>query len=188
MDDSDAVREFQRTEDPAAFQVLVTRHQTRVFRLAVSILGPGLEGEAEEVTQEVFVRVFRQLRNFRGESKFSTWLYRIAYNQALDLKKRARFRLPHYSEEALTNMPAERRSGNPFEAALDTERRALLRDCLDQLPHLYRSVLHLYYWMGCSVEEIGEQLGTTAGTVKSYLYRARQRLHALLKKKGVAHV
>lgn len=188
MDDTHAIQEFLETGSPDAFQVLVNRYKEKVFRLAISVLGRGMEAEAEDVTQDVFVRVFRQLKTFRGESKFSTWLYRITYNQAIDRRHLARFRMPHYGEDVLAMMPAEKRGDSPFDATLDTQRREMIQECLNHLPDLYRTVLHLYYWMGCSVEEISEALGATTGTVKSYLYRARQRLHAQLARKGVSHV
>ena len=107
MDDALLVREFQRTGDQAHFQALVERHRGPVFRLVLSILGAGRRGAAEELTQDVFVKVYCKLDQFRGEAKFKSWLYRIAYNQAVDHRSRARFRMPHYSEEVLEMTPAE---------------------------------------------------------------------------------
>ena len=87
--------------DEAAFAELVRRYRDRVFRLAVSILGQGFVGEAEEVTQEVMLRVHHSLASFRGEAKFGSWIYRIAFNQAVNLKGRVRYRAPHVSDETL---------------------------------------------------------------------------------------
>ena len=80
--------------DEEAFAELVRRYRQPAFRLVASILGQGFEAEAEEVTQEVFVRVHRALASFRGDAKFGSWLYRIAFNQALNLKARVRYRSP----------------------------------------------------------------------------------------------
>src|SRR5207244_641659 len=101
--DSDAalVEAYRERGDQSAFAELVRRYREPVFRLALSIMGPAFAGEAEEVAQEVFVRVHRGLTSFRGEAQFSSWIYRIAFNQALNLKERVRYRVPHLSEEAI---------------------------------------------------------------------------------------
>lgn len=95
-----------------SFEVLVDRYKDRVFRLAVSIVGPGYAAEAEEVAQEAFLRAYRSLDHFRGESAFGSWLYRITYNLAIDAKRKARMRYPHVGEEALQNRATA--LGNPF--------------------------------------------------------------------------
>jgi RNA polymerase sigma-70 factor (ECF subfamily) len=179
MDDSEVVSEFIRTGEHRLFEILVRRHQTRVFRLALSILGPGREPEAEEVAQEVFLRAFRQIRAFRMESRFYTWLYRMTYNITLDRLKRARLRFPHLSDQILFTTP------DPVARPSGTEERDAVRRCMEELPDLYRCVLYLDYWLGYSVEEIGELLGAPANTVKSYLRRARRRLHEILNEKGL---
>ena len=84
-----------------AFAELVRRYRQPVFRLVASILGHGFEAEAEEVTQEVFVRVHGALASFRGDAKFGSWLYRIAFNQALNLKARVRYRSPTHHGRCL---------------------------------------------------------------------------------------
>jgi RNA polymerase sigma-70 factor (ECF subfamily) len=185
MEDSEAISRFIQSGDLDSFEVLVRRYQDRVFRLAVSILGPGLESEAEEVTQEVFMRAFRRIRSFRMESRFYTWLYRMAYNMALDRRSRARLRLPHLGDDALAREADPKPGSDPFEAAVESRRRAIVAGCLDELPDLYRAVLHQTYWLGYSVEEISDSLGAPPNTVKSYLHRARRRFYALLRLKGL---
>ena len=187
MEDSEIIEEFLKSQDSRLFEMLVDRYKKRVFRLVISILGPAFSGEAEEVTQEVFVLVFRRLSTFRGEYKFGTWLYRIAYNRAIDEKRKARLRLPHLSEDMLLLTPTLHNASNPLKSALEGERRRAIHACLEDLPDLYRSVLYLFYWMGCTIEEIGEYLTLNEGTVKSYLFRARERLYHRLKKKGIVH-
>ncbi len=82
MDDALLVQAFRRTGDQIHFKALVDRHRGPVFRLVLSMLGTGHREAAEELTQDVFLKVYQRLGQFRGEAKFSTWLYRIAYNQA----------------------------------------------------------------------------------------------------------
>ena len=186
MDDVLLVREFQRTGEPEPFEALVERHRGSVFRLILSVLGVGREGAAEELTQEVFVKVYRKLGQFRGESKFSSWLYRIAYNQAVSHRSRLRFRVRHHGEEALEGKSSP--DADPFERTSRARTVATVDECVAQLPDLYRSVLNLYYWMGLTVPEISATLSAPEGTVKSYLYRARAKLEKLLAQRGVTHV
>lgn len=186
MDDALLVQAFQRTGDDAHFRTLVERHRGPVFRLVLSLVGPGHRGAAEELTQDVFLKVYRKLGQFRGDAKFSTWLYRIAYNHAARYRSRTWFRTPHYGAEVLEMTQSNRPQDDPFGMTADGRTASVIKDCLAELPHLYRSVLHLHYWMGMTVSEISATLSAPEGTVKSYLHRARARLHALLAKKGIS--
>ena len=188
MDDADLVREFQRTADQTHFNALVERHRGQVFRLVLSILGPGRQGEAEELAQDVFVKVYQRLGQFRGEAKFSSWLFRIAYRVALDHRSRLSFKATYQSEEVLQMTPSESREANPFQLTVDAAQKSAIRTAMARLPDLYRSVLHLHYWMGMTVPEVGKTLSVPEGTVKSYLHRARAKLHEMLRKQGVTDV
>jgi RNA polymerase sigma-70 factor (ECF subfamily) len=179
-DDEQLVAEFQRSGDPEVYRQIVERYQARVFHLALSIMGFDCRAEAEDITQEIFLRVFQRLAGFRHESQFSTWLYRVAYNEAADAKTRARYRLPHVSVEHKGLASGE----DPSVTLVKAERSRMLHECMDRLPDLYRSVLNLHYWLGYSTEEIGGALGAPVGTVKSYLFRARAQLARCLCEKG----
>jgi RNA polymerase sigma-70 factor (ECF subfamily) len=157
-----------------------------VFRLAVSILGPGFAGEAEEVAQEVFLRVHHALASFRGEAQFSSWIYRIAFNHAVNLKGRVRYRAPHLTELALTE------AASPLAGPLDqlhaAQRAEALAECITELPEVYQAALRLHYWLDTSVAEIAPLIGVPENTVKSYLHRARRLLHEMLKQRGYEDV
>lgn len=181
-DDEAVVAAYRRTRDPDLFRLLVERHQERVFRLVASILGPFADLDAEELTQEVFVRVHERLDTFRGEARFSTWLYRLTYNRTIDRRRRARLRTEHVPSESLEESAT---STGPLEAALDRERERVVARLIEGLPELYRSVVHMHYWMDQSIDEIAETLGIPAGTVKSYLSRARQRLREHARVQGI---
>lgn len=172
--------------DEQAFTELVDRHRDRVFRLAVSILGQEFVGEAEEVTQEVFLRVHSALKSYRGEAKFGTWLYRVAYHQTLNLKARIRFTAPHLGDEMLAARAAE--GPDAFARLAQARRDAAVADCVARLPEVYQSALRLHYWMGESVAGIAILLGVAENTVKSYLFRARQLLQKMLEERGVESV
>ena len=181
--DAELVARHSSRNDPDAFAELVRRYRTPVFRVAVSILGQGLVTEAEDVTQEVFVRVHRALGSFRGEATFSSWIYRIAFNQAINAKARTRYRVPHVTDRALSALEAPGLSQlDQLEAG---RRNQIMEACIRDLPEVYQSALRLYYWMGSSVGEIAELLGTPENTVKSYLHRARRPLGAMLRERGV---
>ena len=177
MEDEKLIARFLETGDRAMFAALVERYQDRVFRLVLSILGPGSAADAEEVCQEVFLRVFRKAGQFTGRAAFGTWLYRIAYNLAIDWRRRARFRLPHVPVEEVPGLAA---SSDPLGDVLTQERKEQVARALAGLPDLYRSVLHMHYWLDRPVGEIAELLGVPEGTVKSYLFRARNALKAAL--------
>jgi RNA polymerase sigma-70 factor (ECF subfamily) len=181
-DDEAIVAAYVRTRDPDLFRLLVERHQERVFRLVASILGPFADLDAEEMTQEVFVRVHEKLDCFRGEARFSTWLYRIAYNRTIERRRRARLRAEHVP---CGDLEGSASPTGPLEAALERERERQVARLVEGLPDVYRSVVRLHYWMDQSIDEIAETLGVPAGTVKSYLSRARQRLRERAKAQGL---
>lgn len=173
---------YCQTADQGAFTELVRRYREPAFRLAASILGRGFEAEAEEVTQEVFVRVHHALKSFRGEAQFGSWLYRIAFNQAVNLKARARFRAPHLSDETLGSVPSS--IADPLDQFEAARRDRTLMSCIHELPEVYQAALRLHYWMDTSIAEIADMIGVPENTVKSYLHRARKLLHAMLEERG----
>jgi RNA polymerase sigma-70 factor, ECF subfamily len=178
MDDEKVVARFLETGDRAIFGILVERYQDRIFHLVASVLGPYSGADAEEVCQEVFLRLYRKIRQFTGQAGFGTWLYRIAYNLAIDWKRRARFKLPHVPIEEIPSLAAS--SSDPLEDVLTKETKDLVATAMEDLPDLYRTALYLFYWQERPVEEIAELLGIPEGTVKSQLFRARNLLKAKL--------
>lgn len=168
--------------DQEAFTELVRRYREPAFRVAASILGRGFEAEAEEVTQEVFVKVHHALKAFRGEAQFISWLYRITFNQAVNLKARARFRAPHVSDETLRSAPSA--ATDPLDQMEAVRRDTALMNCIHELPEVYQAALRLHYWLDTSIAEIAVMIGAPENTVKSYLHRARKLLHAMLEQRG----
>ena len=177
--DERLVREFKRSRNDELFSILVGRYKDRTFRLAVSVLGPSFEQEAEEVVQDVFLTVYRRLGHFRFESGFGSWLYRIAYNRAIDIRRKPRIRHQHSDESKLRAYSTHEE--NPLNLAAISERRTNLLRCIKELSEPYRTVVYLHYWMDCSISEISEQLGAKPSTVKSQLFRARKQLARIVK-------
>lgn len=167
----------------AAFAELVRRYRSPVFRLAVSILGQEFVPEAEDVAQDVMIRVHKSLGTFRGDAKVGSWIYRITFNHALNVKERMRFRAPHVDDSALAARPSSARG--PDALFEEGRRQKVLMGCVEQLPDVYQSALRLHYWLGASMSEIAQMLDTPENTVKSYLHRARKLLLAMLKERGL---
>jgi len=184
-DDSQLVARAQGG-DQDAFAELVRRHSDRVFRLALSILGQGFAPEAEDVAQEVFLKVHHALASFRGEAEVGSWIYRITFNHAVNLKARARYRRPHVDDAVLSDVATD--EAGPHALLETTQRDQSLSESIQKLPEVYQSALRLYYWMGASVDEIASLLDVPENTVKSYLHRARQLLAGMLKEKGYSYV
>jgi RNA polymerase sigma-70 factor (ECF subfamily) len=172
--------------DKSAFTTLVGRHQDYVFRLVLSVLGPGGEGDAQDVTQDVFIRVAARLSEFRRESSFKTWLRRVALNMALDRRRRARWRKPHVDPAVLDDRPTADRQADPFQSADAAETRRAVAACLHRLPDATRTVIHLHYWLDLSLEEIAGMLQVPVGTVKCTLHRGRKLLYGAMKARGLS--
>ncbi len=172
--------------DQSAYAVLVERYSDFVFTIAVRIIGD--EDDAADIAQETFVRAYKAIGRFRGDSKFSSWLYRIAANRALTHLKRKKRRPQtvdidlgaHIEADALT-------SGNrddPGQQVLDDEFRRAMRDAVSKLPEQYRTVIALFYLEERSYKEVAETLGIPMGTLKTHLHRGRAMLREVLKERG----
>ena len=172
--------------DQDAFAELVRRHSDPVFRLALSILGHGFTAEAQDVVQEVFLKVHHALASFRGEAQFSSWIYRITFNQAVNLKERARYQKPHLNPAELARIATA--EPGPHAQVETAQRDRALAECVQTLPEVYQSALRLYYWLGASVADAAALLDVPENTAKSYLHRARQLLGSMLREKGYSDV
>ena len=136
------VERCREAVDEAAFAELVRRYRGPVFRLAVSILGQEFVPEAEDVAQDVMVRMHRALGSFRGDAKFGSWIYRIGFNHALNVKARVRYRAPHVSDESLSTTPSADRS--PEDQLQDDRRKRAVHECIAELPEVYQSALRSF--------------------------------------------
>lgn len=152
-----------------AFEILVQRHRDLVFRVASRIVGPE---DAEDVSQDTFLRAFHRLDRFRGEASFRTWLLQITQNAALSALGRAQKRTGVESQEPdeAVDSDATRQPATQLERR---ERRQRLEFKLRRLPSDYRSLLVLRDLEGLSYAEIAEVLDMPLGTVKGRLHRAR---------------
>lgn len=170
--------------DEAACTALVEEHQRMVFQLSWNLLAD--QDEALDLSQEVFLRVFRTLDRFRGQSTLRTWIYRIVVNQASNRQRwwRRRHKAAQVSLEAHVtthgDLPSPRDECAPERALRQKEQADRVWEALRRLPFDQRTALVLREIDGLSYEEIGYSLGVAVGTVKSRLARARQLLRVEL--------
>jgi RNA polymerase sigma-70 factor (ECF subfamily) len=150
------------------FRALMERHKHRVHHIALSVLGPGQDAGAQDVTQDVFVRLHERLGSYRGESSFTTWLYRLAFNQAIDQQRRNK----RHAGVPLELVPEPVSVAEPTDDAVMSQ----VRSAVNRLPQTQRIMVHLHYWLGFRMREIAEVLGCPENTVKVYVSRARARL------------
>ena len=173
--------------DANAFEKLVTEYERAVYAIAQRMTGNA--EDAADMTQETFIKAYNSLSSFRGDSKFSVWLYRIANNVCLDFL-RSRSRKPTVSlstedddgEETQLDIADE--SQSPELLLENALTRDAVRRGLDSLPPDYRQILLLREIQGLSYEEIAAALGLESGTVKSRIFRARKRLCTFLIEDG----
>jgi RNA polymerase sigma-70 factor, ECF subfamily len=186
MGDSDDLRLVKRlrARDPRAFRTFVDAHQDLVFNLVYRMLGD--RHEAEDVSQEVFVTIFKAIDRFRAESKLSTWVYRIAVNHAKNrLKYLARRRADRRTSlDDVSEGELYRAAGSlnprPDHLAMGHELEVLVQQAMGSLNDDYRLILVLRDIDTLSYEEITEITGLPMGTVKSRLHRARSALKEAL--------
>jgi RNA polymerase sigma-70 factor (ECF subfamily) len=167
--------------DESAFAELVAEHQRMVVQLAMNLLGD--RDEALDLSQDVFIRVFRTIGQFRGQSALRTWIYRIAVNQARNRHRfwRRRRRSDQVSLDAHVEAHGDFQCGaelGPDRILAQKELAVRLQDALDALPFDQRTAIVLREVDGLSYDEIAFSLGVAVGTVKSRLTRARQTLRA----------
>ena len=168
-----------RRGDADAFEQLVETYREPVFRLALRMCGNA--ADAEEAAQEAFIAAWRGLPNFRGESKFSTWLYQLASHAAIDLLRREKRQI---AAEDITEVNAPDNAPDPQQRVEQSEQRQAVRDAIRQLTPEYRQIVVLRFLQELSYEEIGTALKLPPGTVKSRLNRARSQLKEILSQSG----
>lgn len=184
---------------PEGFEQLVREHQAMVFRTLYRLTGPG--AHVDDLAQEVFLRLYRALPEFRGDAMLSTYLYRIVVNVAQDEWKRRRrereyLALPPNGEEAeagidwLENLAAEpfggRHTRSPEQHVHEAQTEAAVEAAMLDLPESERAVLILYHQEELSYEGVAAALGLPVNTVRTHLHRGRKRLAGLMQQRLAA--
>lgn len=165
--------------DTRAFAILIDRHQGFVFTIIYRVV-KGRE-EAEEIAQDVFLKAYDALGSFRKESKFTTWLYKIAYHKALDKVRGSKQNVLLELDENL-QAPQVQYLEDGLSLMLREERSQLIKNCIEKLPPQEAALISLYYFEEQSIKEIKEVTGLTKDNIKIKLYRSRKILFSLLEK------
>ena len=165
--------------DQEAFAALVSEHQRYVYHLALRVLKN--EQEALDLAQETFVRAWTALPNFRGQSQFRTWLYRIATNLCYNRLPNLRRSLKDLGDDVIADVPeTDIAFDNPARGFESHELRSYLHRAMDELDENYRLLISLRYQNELSYEEIAGTLNLPLGTVKTGLFRAKEQLRRAL--------
>lgn len=170
----------------AAFESIVTTYENRVFSLALR--STGSEADAADITQEVFLRLWKGIKDFRGDSSLSTWLYRVCANLCVDLARKRAAEAGTLSlddeENPLTELPDHADGGRPETVLEKNEVARELQTCLFMLSEEHRRIVTLRDIAGMSYADIAAALDLEEGTVKSRLARARAALRKILIQRG----
>jgi RNA polymerase sigma-70 factor (ECF subfamily) len=164
------VESVQRGEMPA-FQELVEKYKQKVYYMALDMTGN--HHDAEDLSQEVFIKVFASIKDFRGDSKLSSWLYRIAMNTCIDKTRRKRLKLVELDEKVVEKPSA---GGNPQRELEARSTQKQIDQALQKLPPRQRCIFAMRHYNEMMLREIAEVLKISEGTVKAQLFRAIRRL------------
>ena len=181
IDDEMLVAQFQSGRQNA-FDELMKRYKAKIFSYLLRSVRN--YEDAEDITIEVFFKAYRALENWQPKAKFSTWLYKIASNLAIDYH-RTKVRHPVYALEDMeipeANLVATDLHSDPVQQVEDQERGRIIREAVDQLSPKQKAVFMLSRYEGLQIKEVAETLDMAEGTVKIHLHRAVKRLQTLLR-------
>lgn len=163
--------------DTKAYTQLVDRYKDLIYTLALRMLKH--REEAEEAAQDTFIKVFKSLDKFKGDSKFSTWIYKVAYNTCLDTIKKNKKHLNNVTIDAYTFNKLDT-IDNALDNMINKERQTLIKQCIHKLPEDSSALLTLFYFEELSLDEISQIINVEANTVKVKLFRARKKLAVIL--------
>lgn len=164
--------------DSRAYSFLVEKYQNFVYTIVIRMVK--VKEEAEEVSQDTFIKAFQSLSSYRGESKFSTWLYSIAYRKALDrIRKKNKINTTELIEE-ITESNFESIE-NALHYIQEQERNEIIKKCILQLKEQEAAIITFYYYEDLTVKEIAKITQLTEDNIKVKLHRSRKKLFSLLK-------
>jgi RNA polymerase sigma-70 factor (ECF subfamily) len=166
--------------DMRAFEEIYQRHHRRVYSICLRMLQNA--AEAEDLTQDVFIQLYRKVGSFRGDSAFTTWLHRLTVNQVLMHFRKRNVKFERTTEEGETPVQIVSGTENPFRMPIVD--KIALDNAIAQLPEGYKNVFVLHDVEGFEHEEVARILGCSVGTSKSQLHKARLKMRKLLKKKA----
>ena len=172
--DEELVAMFLDDGDGAVFSELLTRHQHSIRSIVTVTLGIHFRSEVDDACQEIHLRLYERAKTYSGKSKFSTWLYRLVKNAAIDYQRKHSRHLATdcYEDEELIDWQQP--------VAINDDLNRSINEFVEQLPLQYRSVIYMHYWQGKTTQEISEHLLIAQGTIKAYLHRIRKQIEVII--------
>ena len=179
MEQKDEISYVKRILDGETelFSVFLDSYSHSLYSLIVQIVR--CPEDAEELVQDVFLKAFRHLQRYKGEGRFSTWLYRIAYNEAISATRKKKQEYFCIEEDIINNLPDEKIE-NLMDPTEDEEKIICLGQAIDDLNTEERFLITLFYYEDKSLEEISQIMSVTVGNVKVKLHRTRKKLYVLM--------
>lgn len=166
--------------DRNAYAYLVNKYKDMVFTLALKVVKD--REEAEEVAQDTFIKAYKSLSKFKGDAKFSTWLYKITYNNCMDVVKKQtrRYNVTEIDEVVENKLQSIE---NTLDGIEREERALIIKECLEFLPEDEKTILWLFYFKELSLKEIQDVTSYSQANIKVKLHRARKRMLSIVKEK-----
>jgi RNA polymerase sigma factor (sigma-70 family) len=161
-----------------AYAFLVEKYKRMVYTLIIRIVKN--REEAEEISQDVFVKAYKNLKNFKGESKFSTWIYKIGYYASLDVLKRNKRHVNSYNIEEISDNELENVQDG-LQILHESDRKRIINEALLKLNEDERIILTLYYFQELAIKEIAKVVDLSEENIKVKLFRSRKKLAVILK-------
>lgn len=180
LSDEDLV-ELVRSKDQELYRVVVERYQSRLLRFATYLIKD--PDKAADVVQEAFIKAFINLKGFKTKKKFSSWIYRIVHNEAINQIKKEKKKISFEENDWLKQLASKEVSME--EKLVKKEARIMVKKCLNQLPLVYRSPLTLFYLEERSYEEISDILKIPVGTVGTRINRGKKMMKVIIGKKEI---
>jgi len=178
VQDTDAllIGEFLESSNDDTFSRLLSRHQSSIRNIVIATLGIHFRSEVDDACQEIYIKLYERANSYTGKSKFSTWLYRLVKNSAIDYqRKHSRHLATHaYEDEEMIDWTTSN------EGVSESVNRSI-NEFVEQLPLQYRTVIYMHYWQGKTTMEVSKHLLITQGTIKNYLHRIRKQIEIIIK-------
>jgi RNA polymerase sigma factor (sigma-70 family) len=170
------VAEFIESGDNDIFSQLLERHQSSIKSIVFASLGIHFRSEVDDACQEIYIKLYERASSYRGKSKFSTWLYRLVKNTAIDYQRK---HTRHLATQAYED--EEMIDWKTHDEGINESVNKSINEFVEQLPLQYRTVVYMYYWQGKTTREVSKHLLITQGTIKGYLHRIRQQIAIIIK-------
>lgn len=170
------VTEFLESGNNNTFSLLLKQHQSSIKSIVIATLGVHFRSEVDDACQEIYIKLYERANSFTGKSKFSTWLYRLVKNTAIDYQRKHTRHLATqaYEDEEMIDWKT------PNEGNSELVNKSI-NEFVEQLPLQYRTVIYMHYWQGKTTMEVSKHLLITQGTIKGYLHRIRQQIAVIIK-------